>query len=266
MSKSGQPLHKLSVTNEALTANLRMSKRKRSQLYQEEVAMNKKLEFLLVSVIVIFLLMTDFITLGQGIALAIYEELENQNVTTNVRNVGFDAYFMLDGQKVHSKENSIDLEETLILNISVKDKGVLNDAKIKIENSNFKIINNKMQNNLIKNINVDSNEIELNQIVYQNDVNIEIPIQFKKEETFDEDYFERENTISLTGVYKDENEQNVTGKICTKIIWKQPTDVTLSSQIKKYLNLGENGILLQQDVTTEVQDDKLPRENEKLIL
>ena len=228
--------------------------------------MNKKLEFLLVSVIVIFLLMTDFITLGQGIALAIYEELENQNVTTNVRNVGFDAYFMLDGQKVHSKENSIDLEETLILNISVKDKGVLNDAKIKIENSNFKIINNKMQNNLIKNINVDSNEIELNQIVYQNDVNIEIPIQFKKEETFDEDYFERENTISLTGVYKDENEQNVTGKICTKIIWKQPTDVTLSSQIKKYLNLGENGILLQQDVTTEVQDDKLPRENEKLIL
>lgn len=217
-------------------------------------------------VLLITLLIADFIILGQGIAIAIYESLETQGNTTNIKNVEFDSYFLNEGEKVHYKECNLDEEGNLIININVKESGVLKEAKIKIENSNFELVTDKVQNSYIKSINSEVNEIELNEITYQNDVVIEIPIKFKKEESFTEDYFERENTISLEGMYVDEKEQQISGQIKTKMIWKQQVDVNLSNKIEKYIDLGEKGILLQQNVTTQVIDNKLPRENETLSL
>jgi hypothetical protein len=229
--------------------------------------MNKQsLKVFIVLVLLVTLLAADFIILGQGIAIAIYESLETQGNTTNVKNVEFDSYFLSNGEKVHYKECNLDEEETLNININVKESGLLKDAKIKIENANFELVNDDIQNSYIKNINVSTNEIELNEIIYQNNVVIEIPIKFKKQESFEEDYFEKESTISLQGTYKDEKEQEVSGQIQTIISWKQQVDVNISSEIEKYIDLGNNGILLQQNVTTQVVDNKLPRESETLNL
>lgn len=224
----------------------------------------KNLKFLLILILVTTLTMTDFILLGNGIVLAIQEDLENQNAATNVKNVLFDAYFTNNGQNVHTKEGQLNSEETLILNVNVKEKGLLKDGKIKIENENFKILKDKVENRYVKNINLETGEIELNEIIYQNNVTIELPIQFKKQDIFEEDYFERENTIFMTGIYEDTNEREVSGEVKTKMIWKQETDVILSSNIEKFINLGENGVLLQQKVTTQVVDNTLPRQNERL--
>lgn len=221
---------------------------------------------LFVIILIISLLMADFIILGQGIAFAIYDQLETQDEVTNVKNVEFDAYFLNNGQKVHQKECNLDLEDILILKVSVKEKGLLNDAKIKIDDANFELIKDKVSNDNVKNINVDTNEIELNQIIYQNSVSIEIPIRFKKQETFTDDYFEKESKISISGTYKDTIDQSVYSQIKTKMIWSAKTDVALNESVEKYIDLGENGILLQQNVRTEVIDNKLPRENESLEL
>ena len=211
------------------------------------------------------LVMTDFIWVGYGVVMAMYEELEAQNNTTNVKNVEFDAYFLNDGSKSHSKQGNIGEEQTLILGIYVKEKGVLNDAKIKIENSNFVILKDKVNSEYVKNIDLEKNEIELNQIIYQNNAEISLPISFNKEQEFKEDCFDKENTFSLTGTYKEEEkETNVEGNIKTRMIWTEQTDVNLSQGIEKFINLGEQGILLEQNITTEVIDNKLPRENETL--
>ena len=161
----------------------------------------KILKFILISILVTVLIAGDFVLLGHGVVIAMYEELETQNTTTNIKNVEFDSYFLDNGNKTHRKQNNLTQNENLILNINVKEQGVLNDAKIKIENTNFEIIKEQVQNNYVKNINTETNEIELNQIIYGNNVTIELPIKFKKQTSFEEDYFEKENTITLTGTY-----------------------------------------------------------------
>ena len=102
-------------------------------------------------------ILTDFLSVGYGIVNAVYEELENQKTVTNEKNVEFDAYFLSDGNKTHHKENNLDEKDTLVLNINVKNKGVLNDAKIKIENANFAI--EKVEDKYIKDINTETKEI-----------------------------------------------------------------------------------------------------------
>lgn len=218
----------------------------------------------LIILILCSLLIIDIVLLSQGITLAIYDELEMQTVNTNVKNVEFNAYFLKDEEKVHQDEKDIREEENLTLNINVKEKGVLEEGKIKIENSNFKIIKDRVESEAIKDINEDTNEIELNKIVYQNNIIINLPIKFNKVEKFDDSYFEKENKITITGKYKDEKEQDVYGEIHTKLKWNSKIDIELKSNIDKYLDLGEKGILLQQNITTEIQENEVPRKNEKL--
>ena len=207
-------------------------------------------------------ILTDFLSVGYGIVNAVYEELENQKTVTNEKNVEFDAYFLSDGNKTHHKENNLDEKDTLVLNINVKNKGVLNDAKIKIENANFAI--EKVENKYIKDINTETKEIELNQIIYQNDVQIEIPIKFEKQLIFGEDYFDREETISISGKYTNDSEKDISGEVKIRTSWKQETDINLEQDINKYIELTDKKVLLEQDIQTQVQDDKLPRKNETL--
>ncbi len=216
------------------------------------------------SILIMLLTMADFMFVGYNLAIAVSENLEAQNMTTNVQNIDFDVYFKQENGTTHEKQMNIDVEDTLILYISVKNKGILNDAKIQLNNSNFEIVKDKVQNSNVKEINEQTNEIALNSIASGNSIEIEIPIKFKKQNTFDMNYFEHENSITISGIYKDEAETSVTGERKIKINWIADTDINLSQNISKYINLGENGILLQQDIITNVVDDKLPREQEIL--
>ena len=228
--------------------------------------MRQRLLKVIIVLLIIFMLeISNIVLLCNGIVIAVNEELESQKNTTNVENVHFDTYFLNNGQIVHSKENDIDNKETLILSISVKDKGSLNNAKIRLENTNFNILKDEINNQYVKNVNINTNEIELNQIIYQNDVKIEIPINFKKQENFDENYFEKESTITITGIYAqdDKNSKEISSKISIKMIWKHSTDVKIAQNVEKFININGKTIL-QQYVITSVEDNKLPRENEIL--
>ena len=224
------------------------------------------LKAIIVSVLIMLLTMADFIFVGYNFVIAVSENLEGQNVTTNIQNVDFDVYFKQENGITHEKQMNVELEDTLILYISVKNKGILNDAKIQLNNSNFEIVKEKVQNANVKEINEQANEITLNSIVSGNSIEIEIPIRFKKQATFDMSYFEQENSITIIGTYKDETEENVTGERKVKINWIADTDINLNQTIGKYINLGDNGILIQQNITTTVIDDKLPRERENLSI
>lgn len=216
---------------------------------------------------IIALLMAEFVVIGQNIVNAMTnEELENQSNSTNVSNVYFDAYFKDGENTTHAKESDLDEEEILVVNISIKNMGSIENGKIKINNPNFKLEKEKISNQYVKDVNSETNEIELNKIIYQNDAKIEVPVTFKKQVIFTEDYFEKETSIQLTGTYKqDEQSTDITGEVKVKNSWKQATDVVLQQNIEKYINVGENTII-QQSITTTINNNKLPRQNETIAV
>ena len=152
----------------------------------------------------------------------------------------------------------------MYLNINVKDSGILNDGKIKIDNPNFEI--GSIKNNFVKEINKQDNEIVLNSIQYGNNVEIEIPISLKKQDVVESDYFERKVRFELSGKYINSNskESEVKHEISIKNMWTEDVDLGLKTSIDKYINLSDNKLLLEQTIETSVNDNVLPKSNEKI--
>lgn len=228
--------------------------------------MKKKiLKVITIILLIIALTSINVLFLGYHIVIALAEELETQGNNTNISDVQFDAYFKTDNGNTHYRQASIsDNQIYLYINVNVLEKGSVNNAKIKINDSNFKIKESGNSNAYIKNMNLDTNEIELNSIIYNNNVEIEIPIEFNKIDYINPNYFSKETNITLEGTYKEEeNEKALEGTIITRLDWTDNAEVNMSQAIEKCVDLGETGILLQQEITTNIENGSLPRESEQ---
>ena len=111
---------------------------------------SKVLKTIMIIVLMMTLVGADVILLGVRTVQAVYEELEEQNTIANVENIVFDAYFQEGENKRHSLQGMIDQEIDLIIDLTVKDAGVLEDGKITMENANFTIDKAKVQDENIK--------------------------------------------------------------------------------------------------------------------
>ena len=212
----------------------------------------KILKVLTVISLIIVMTSANVILLGYNIAIAVSEQLEAQNIDTSNTNVQFDAYFKVNETKVHSKQAKIGEDLKVYLNINVLNNGTLNNGKIKINNSNFKIKDNTINNTYIKSINKENNEIELNSIIYNN-VEIEIPIEFNNITEVTEEYYSKETTLSLEGGYtQGKKEKQIQGNIITQIDWTDDSDITLTQGISKVVDLNTNGLLVEQAINTKV--------------
>ncbi len=228
--------------------------------------MKSKLFKVWISIILLITLAgLDFIFLGNQIILALYEGLEEQKTATNVRNVIFDAYFKEGEAKKHSKQATISQGENLMIDIAVENVGVLESGKIKIENANFTIDKARVKDENIKAIQEETNEIELNQMA-SGKATITLPIKFEKQKANTLNYFDQESQIKLIGEYKqsDTNTKEVKGQIATRLTWTEEAQIKLAQEIEKYINLGENGILLQQKVALSVDNNTLPIEKQTI--
>lgn len=219
-----------------------------------------------VLLIIVALIMGEFIFVGYNFVQALYEELEQQNTLIANSNVSFDAYFKNQEEKIHSKQIKISDGDRLYINLYINNTGVLNDSKIKIENSNFKIKKDAIKNQYVKWVDEETNEIGFNQITYGNEIEIEIPIEFNKKGEIPTSYFEMENSIVFSGKYKesDEKDKEIKSTIKTRVNWTDETDVELNTEIDKYFSIGEEGTLIQQLIHTKVIDNKLPKQSEKI--
>ena len=224
----------------------------------------KILKVLTVISLIIVMTSANVILLGYNIAIAVSEQLEAQNIDTSNTNVQFDAYFKVNETKVHSKQAKIGEDLKVYLNINVLNNGTLNNGKIKINNSNFKIKDNTINNTYIKSINKENNEIELNSIIYNN-VEIEIPIEFNNITEVTEEYYSKETTLSLEGGYtQGKKEKQIQGNIITQIDWTDDSDITLTQGISKVVDLNTNGLLVEQAINTKVTNGILPRASEEV--
>ena len=227
----------------------------------------KALKILLVILLIFSLIGLNFILVGEQVALAMYEELETQGTQTNNANIVFDAYYKENEINTHFKQAKIGEGANLILDVTVKETGVLNDAKISLENPNFKIDKEKMNDINVKSVNDEIGEIELNQLTTGN-VKINIPIKFIKSDIVNVDIFNRECKVKLSGKYRisDTNTKDITGEITTRLMWTEEAEITLNQSVEKYLDLGDNGVLLQEKVLVNVKDNVLPIEQENVSI
>lgn len=220
----------------------------------------KVLKIILVSILIMTLTLVHFIVVGQNIVIALTDEQNVQGFATNIDNVRFDVYFKDNEAKVYDKQSLITHGDNLFLNIMVKEAGVLEEGKIKIENSNFRL--QETQNQYIKSINVENNEIELNQIITGDLVEITVPVKFEEIDGISKEYLSQESKVILTGNYKNDKEasKKVSGETGLRINWNDEVEVLLEQEVEKYISLDENKTLIQQKINSKIINNTLVSE------
>lgn len=227
----------------------------------------KLLRKLIAVALVLCMTATNFIFVAASTvyALSATAELEGGNVV-------FEAYFKSEDKKVTEKTANISQGEKLYLSLELK-AGKLQDGKVKINNANFKIIENAVNSKFINRINAQTNEIFLNEISYndskQGAIELEIPIQFEEADKVNTAYFEMQNNIIFSGKYFNSSE---TGKdiqsnpISTKLIWSESNvSVGWNANIEKVIYL-ENKALVQTVIKSTYKDTYFPKEYEKITI
>lgn len=205
------------------------------------------------------LILTSALAYAITIGKTISDAGEITEEDTNIENVKYSVYV-----KAQETNNYISEKQTLVIKVKVKNQGVLKDAKISIENSNFNIVESETSNEYIKGINCENSEIELKDIMYPNEATIELPIEFKKVDTFSENYFEQETLIKLKGIYVDKKEETVEAERKVQLNWTEDPGTAFMQDIEKYIDLKNGKILVQQKVCTAVQGNILPRKTETI--
>ena len=217
----------------------------------------------IVASLLVFALTFSYFSIIQN---AIASSLEDQTSKTNQANVEFDTYFMENGQKVHSSIKTIGEENYIYATIAVKNAGYLKNAKLELDNPNFKIADNFSAKEVSK---VESNAISFNQIKNGNTATVSIPVQMIVSENIDLTQFNKENTIKFTATYVDGNgnEKQVRKDITIQLAWTAEKLAELNVQILKFVQFSANNkqnVMLQTILQSYLKDNNLPVKENKI--
>ena len=211
----------------------------------------------------ICLLMTYVSTLTNSVYAA-YEELEEQGIVSNNKNVEFDAYFKQDGANKHSTDAEITAEQKLYVKVNVKNAGYLENATISLDNPNFSI-SRSFTSDDVKSVDYDNNQLTLNQIESGKEVELEIPVTFVRSDNMDLTYFSRETKLNLTGTYYDENEKerNIKSDITVRLNWEATPKALLNEDVIKY-GAYDTKVYMQTLLTSSLEGNSLPVQSSKI--
>ena len=218
-----------------------------------------------VFVIFIILCISFSYVFNLSVSLAEFIEEDDQSKLTSIKQVSFDVFLNKNDDKKYVCENSIKNGGKIFVSIHLNEAGWISDGKLEFKNSNFEITQdeeNKSQ--FVKS--VEDNVVYLNNISYGQDVEIELDIEFEKSDKISVDYLDRETEVNFSAVYKmDEEIENVTAIRHVQNIWKEESLVNTNLEITKTFSLN-SGFMVEATLNTEVQDDILPRKDEKIEL
>ena len=230
--------------------------------------MNRKIITKLLAAMLAFILtFANVILLGMHTqeVFAASTELEMQDKNVSNANLEFDAYFMQEGANLHSK--SIDISTNRdILYLSIKvTEGYIKNSKVKIENSNFKIIKEEEQDlDYVQSVNSETNEIVLNKIEKGESVVLEIPIQMNTDSNFDAQNLEKISKITLEGTHVNARAKERAFSKTIEVNAKMKSEnitANLEESLTKYVpyTIGEEkGIVLQTLVKSNIINNVLP--------
>lgn len=195
-------------------------------------------------------------------------ELENQKTSTNNKNVEFDVYY---DDNTHSKSIDIDSTDTkLNISLNVKEAGYLKDISVSFADSNFLISNTDENVDVIKNFDETNKVIEFNQINSESNVIKSINISADKKDQIDENMLSKDNSISLTATYinEDGEEEPISKTIVVHTGWKTESGkAVVSYETIKYIPYvanGNNKLIIQGKVTSGLETNLLPIKNTEI--
>lgn len=224
--------------------------------------MSKLLKRVVALILVLILTSANLIILGEyTLSLALSDdELNNQDVITNNKNIEFNSYFYGD---THIQTFSVNSEDAKIyIRLGVKNEGYLENSTIEFQNANFKL-KEGIQNENIQNIDIKNNRITLNKLNNGSDVTIELPIEINRNETVPSDYFTKESLTKFTGTYIDGEgkERSVEKEVTNKLLWEGEAEAELSvvpTKFVPYATNGNYGVMVQVRVNSNIKDSALP--------
>lgn len=212
------------------------------------------------ALLAIIMTFTNFTLLGSYIGRISYAtdvELSKQDNRTDSNNVKFEAYLDASDKSVKESMADINSEDVkLYISVSVQNDGYLRDARLKLENTNFKIKGNEQ-----------ITEIPLDIIQAEKGITLEIPILAISNETYNLGLLNMISQIKLTGEYIDGkgNVTDIESVKKVKITWKtnevSEEDIELSQEVitnKIYQINGEAKRVVQVLVRSSVKGNKLP--------
>lgn len=215
---------------------------------------NQYLSKILATVLVITLTFANIILLGSYLAKGIISYGAGINDETNNQNVKFKAYFKQGNNQISQINSKTNKDLELYLNVSVKNGGYLENARIEFLNKNFEI---KEKNN--------NNVIEINKIIQSGEsIELLVPITIFDKTDFDIELLNMESQIKLTGKYKaSETPINIESVKNVKIIWEAPSEIKaqLTQEIitnKTYNIAGENKKIIQVLLKSNISEGSFP--------
>lgn len=219
----------------------------------------KVFKVFVVLMLILAMTMTNFVFVGSSLISYAFDD-----ISTNNKNVEFGVYFKDDnGGQISSIEKSVYSEDIKLgIHLKVKQQGYFN-GKIELQNSNFTL--KETQNDYINKI--EGNTITLNQINAGSEVELEIPIEIKREETFNIGLLDMESVIKLNGIYRDSSQKDKevesSKKVTLKVIPenKTPENIEKTAKIITNKNLqvaGQEKRVVQILLNVGLKDNSYP--------
>ena len=140
----------------------------------------------------------------------------------------------------------------------------------KIENDAKNRINNELAGiTALEKVDVDTNEvikkidsdgIELNEIVSNRVVTITLPIMFPIDEYVEENVFYRNSEVSIKGTYMNEvgKEKSISKSILTQVKWTTECESETTQQVFRYMKVNDKQVILSMKLKDMTKDNKLP--------
>ena len=200
----------------------------------------------------------NFLPIGQLAIAAANENLENQNSKTNNQNVEFNTYLE---NNAHESEYNLTEGGKIYVEIGVKSNGYLKNGIVEFSDCNYNFNTNQINSEHIQKI--ENNSLYLKQINKGENITIELPIVFPKQDIVNTGIFNKESKAKLTGTYINGEGKEITIKkeITNKIKWQANVQAQINAQITKYTpyKLGEQyGVLVQAKVNSSINQNLLP--------
>ena len=186
-------------------------------------------------------------------------------------NIVFDSYFILgEENKGYVAEAGIGDEDLAIkVNVGVKDAGYLRNASIEFTSDtklNFKIGNVK-ENDLVESVN--DYEIRLNQLSYNDNLELVIPINYLESKDVNNLSSEIKATLKGTYVDVDGDSANANSEIKMNLSWLSNSKITTRSELTKFVKYStdaKKGLIIQTKVTIGLDKENLPVEKTEVSL
>ena len=190
--------------------------------------MEKKIIKRIIAILMIITIMSaDFSILGSGL---ISYAAESSNLTNN-KNIEFSTYFKNSKEeKVEKIESSIKEENLkLYAEITVKNEGYLNNAKLELQNSNFKIKDTILSDSIAS---IDGNTVNLKQINAGSTETIELDIEPIIKDSLTADELIQASDLKLTGTYMETSYKGLKIDATKSVSLNLEADKTAKAELK----------------------------------